>query len=438
MLDALLNIVAIIAIIAVGAFVIVLLSDLLISIIDGKNGIFFKRGNKNKEDLPERPKMVKYEIEEEKPEELVSEPVPQLTSSEPVKPQVEEPKEKEEFDFSTFVQEQPKQEKVESVSRKTNEDYVNEITEISKAILDDEEVALDDEEDEVEEESQDNNEDIEAMKKELEEQRKLIEQLVANQNKPEEVEEETEEVSEQVEEAVEEEPEVKEEAKEEVEEQTQATNEELEQMRKELEEQRKAYEELLNQKNQAEEQNKALLDEKENLEKALEEQNQTEEIVKPAETMDELTARLAILEERLKSNEKLLKANKKEFMPLYRINKSLDNDTKKLRRKEASVAKRKVLLYGVNNYVDIDEDKAKELSEELDLLEGLRLSVKDAKTVMEANKDRYPILEETNRILNQTVADIKSDIEDVKAKIEILNSENAGEDNEGTNNTDAE
>ena len=156
-------------------------------------------------------------------------------------------------------------------------------------------------------------------------------------------------------------------------------------------------------------------------------QNKEEDKVLPTESIEELTARLEMLEERLKANEKLLKANKKEYQPLFRIKKSLENDAKKLRRKEASVAKQKVMLYGVNNYVDIDEEKAKQLSEELDLLEGLRLSVKHCEDVMNANKDRYPILEQTHNILTATVADIKADIADVQAKIELIKSQSSEE-----------
>ena len=44
LLNVALQIVAIIAIIAVGAFIIVFLSDLLISVIDDHKGIFFRRG----------------------------------------------------------------------------------------------------------------------------------------------------------------------------------------------------------------------------------------------------------------------------------------------------------------------------------------------------------------------------------------------------------
>lgn len=139
--------------------------------------------------------------------------------------------------------------------------------------------------------------------------------------------------------------------------------------------------------------------------------------------LDALNDRLAKLQERLKVNERDLKANRKEYTPLARVNRSLKRDQEKLRRKEAVVARKKVLLYGVNNYVDIDEEKAKKLSEDLDLLDGLRLSVQHCEEVMEQNKDRFPILESTNRILVEQNKQIKDDIAEVKAAIEKLNNE---------------
>lgn len=139
--------------------------------------------------------------------------------------------------------------------------------------------------------------------------------------------------------------------------------------------------------------------------------------------IDALNDRLAKLQERLKINERDLKANRKEYNPLARVNRSLKRDQEKLRRKEAVIARKKVLLYGVNNYVDIDEEKAKKLSEDLDLLDGLRLSVQHCEEVMEQNKDRFPILESTNRILVEQNKQIKDDIAEVKAAIEKLNNE---------------
>ena len=107
-------------------------------------------------------------------------------------------------------------------------------------------------------------------------------------------------------------------------------------------------------------------------------------------------------------------------MPLAKIKKSYEKDKKKLRRKEALVAKQKVVLYGVNNYVDIDEEKAKKLAEDLDLLEGLRLSVQHCEEVMKANAERYPLLENSYNILVETNANIKADIEECQSKIAEL------------------
>ena len=73
----------------------------------------------------------------------------------------------------------------------------------------------------------------------------------------------------------------------------------------------------------------------------------------------------------------------------------------------------------------IDEEKAKKLSEDLDLLDGLRLSVQHCEEVMEQNKDRFPILEKTNQILVEQNQQIKDDIAEVEAAIAKLKGENA-------------
>ena len=157
-------------------------------------------------------------------------------------------------------------------------------------------------------------------------------------------------------------------------------------------------------------------------EEVVEEAKEEETVVIPASiystlTLEQLNARLEKLKERLKYNEKELKANRKEYMPLARVKKTLERDEQKLRRREAIVARKKVILYGVNNYVDIDEEKAKKLSEDLDLLDGLRLSVQHCEDVMATNKDRYPLLETTNQILVQVNRDLKDDIAEVQDAI---------------------
>ena len=145
---------------------------------------------------------------------------------------------------------------------------------------------------------------------------------------------------------------------------------------------------------------------------------------------EDYLARLAVEEDKLKLNEKELRACKKEFIPLRRVKKTLESDEKKLRRKEALVAKQKVVLYGVNNYSDIDEEKAKKLAEDLDHLDGLKLSVASCQEVMAKNAERYPLLEKMYNILSSQNEQIKANIERTKAELAKLRAKKDGTDGE--------
>lgn len=140
-------------------------------------------------------------------------------------------------------------------------------------------------------------------------------------------------------------------------------------------------------------------------------------------TLDELREKLAEAEERLKVTEKEFKQCKKEYTPLRRVWTTHEKDEKKLRRKEALVAKQKVILYGVNNYADIDEEKAKKLAEDLDLLDGLKLSVQHCEEVMKKNEERYPLLEKMYNVLSQRNEELKRDIAYYKEEIAKLEAE---------------
>lgn len=145
---------------------------------------------------------------------------------------------------------------------------------------------------------------------------------------------------------------------------------------------------------------------------------------------EDYLARLAVEEDKLKLNEKELRACKKEFLPLRRVKKTLESDEKKLRRKEALVAKQKVVLYGVNNYSDIDEEKAKKLAEDLDHLDGLKLSVASCQEVMAKNAERYPLLEKMYDILTKQNEQIKANIERTEAELAKLKAKKDGTDGE--------
>ena len=373
--SALVNVLAIIAIIIAGGFIIFFLGDLLLSILDPKT-------EDKKKAKEERPEVLKEEKKVEEPkfvpiEEVKPEPVQE--KEEEVKTVDEDLAEKERLELGYVeepkdsfadlraAEEEYRQNNLKTLEEKQNaakEEPADEDIDLNDFFFDDEDfnfgVQEDEEPEKVEEDKLDGQVSI------------FNEEAPASEEK---VEEKTEAVEENK-----------------VSEEAQA---EIDELRRELEEQKAEYEAL---KEQTEREKNKWQEERAALENLFETTENKEEFV-PMMTLKEYEARLEVLKERLKANEKDLKANKKEFLPLARVKKNLDNDKKKLRRREALVAKQKVVLYGVNNYVDIDEEKAKKLAEDLDLLDGLRLSVQHCEEVIAANKERYPILETTNRIL---------------------------------------
>lgn len=153
------------------------------------------------------------------------------------------------------------------------------------------------------------------------------------------------------------------------------------------------------------------------------------EVVKIDVTEDECVQKIEILEERLKNVKKDYKINLKEYRPLKKVMNDLERYQTKLRRKEAIVAKKKVALYGVNNYVDIDKEKAEKLANELELLDGLRLSVNHCEEVINANKDRFPILEHTNQILEDQIAHLEFDLAQAQETLKKIREKNGNGEN---------
>ncbi len=176
-----------------------------------------------------------------------------------------------------------------------------------------------------------------------------------------------------------------------------------------------SIDELLKQAESTEEPNK---------EEAVQEETKPETVEAPvvavSQTEQECLDRLAVLDERLKKAKREFRVNQKEYRPLKKMMTTLERDQAKLRRKEAQVANQKVALYGVNNYVDIDKEKAEKLANELEFLDGLRLSVQHCEDVVNANKDRFPILERTNNILTEQIASIEEDIATTNATLQKI------------------
>ncbi len=247
----------------------------------------------------------------------------------------------------------------------------------------------------------------------------LIKRLQEEQEAEEQEEDEEEPVEDEENEEVEEQPEEVEEVEEneEVDEEEPENNQEEEIARLEEEKQ-----ELLREKERYEQMCKELEDAKQKLLETV----RPEIVQVPVSSLEDLKARLADAEEKLKANEKDFKQCKKDFIPLNKVWKTHENDEKKLRRKEALVAKQKVVLYGVNNYADIDEEKAKKLAEDLDLLDGLKLSVQHCEEVMAKNEERYPLLKRMYEVLKRQNTELKDEIKSLKEQIAELE-ENEGE-----------
>ncbi len=145
-------------------------------------------------------------------------------------------------------------------------------------------------------------------------------------------------------------------------------------------------------------------------------------VEKPKFKKDYYENRLHILEQELKDAEKELKANNKEYAPLTKVKKAYERDSEKLRRKELVVAKQKVALYGVGNTnKKINPAKKEKLDENVRILKELKDSVFNCQQVIEQNKDRFPILEKNNKLLNKQIKRLQDDIASVNEAIDWYN-----------------
>lgn len=400
------NVVIILGIIIAGGFLIFFVGDLLLSIVDPKTDERRIKNKKrrdaekmnqdlNKEDPEVAEKVRKdekiaaflQENETKEPERLENGgyvevfnmdavPVPKTEEQEPVE-EDEDEEETEEAQEQEDEEEKRLREAREALERRKLEI----LRRLQENVEEEEEEAEEPAEEPTEEPAEESTDDL------FEEP---AEQLIDEST--EEAFEETEEpVVEEVEESVEEEP----------------VEDNLNEERKALEEEKLRYQELI---------------------KELEAKTEAISVAaaagaeaQPVLGKEEYQKRLEEKQEALAANEKELKECKKEFLPLDKVRRTLEKDEKRLRMKEIQVAKQQVLLYGVNNYTDIDSEKEAKLKEDLDLLDGLKKSVEHCKNVMQANKDRLPILEKMYNVLTKQNEEIKADIEhlnEVLAKFE--------------------
>lgn len=452
MFEAILNVLAILVLTVAAGFIILLLVDLILGCIDGKRGVIFFKNRKNTSKdneillsynkdvnlndsyyLQNNNQDLTLDFDKEYEKENVNEP----TNNIDLEKAAQEEKLVEEKNAELNVEEI--EEKVEEPETEVNDEFtfINKISPELEKELEEESKELDEDfdfadfDDDDDDEDDDDDQSIEEILKMIRERNVMARnKFLADEIDPDFEDEEDEEESfdEKIEEIKEEKEEIIESLEEVKEVENQANVQtEIDKLNEIIKELNAKIEEEQN-KN-AELENKAKL-EIENLKKEYEEKLVTEDDSVAPESLETLEVKLNELLERQKQNDKDLKLNKKEYMPLARIEKTLESDENKLRRREALVAKRKIVLFGVNNYVQ-DEEKERKLQEDLDLLEGLRMSVNHCKEVMDANKDRYPVLKRTNEILTRNAEQIENDIKEVEAKIvkakEAMDADNTGD-----------
>ncbi len=405
MLDVLLNVLAVIGIIIVGGFVVVFLGNLLLNVLDSES-----RSNKEKkEENNVQVEQITYSQMQTPPQQINYIEPESVNSTEYTDVDLRKAKEEEAAlngqnideayarlraeeeafrkEREKFIEEQKKAQEVK-VGNETTED----ISEIYKENI--EEIANE-------------SDDIDLDNIFFDEDEEIVEEP------QEEIEEESEEPALETEDT-------DEKAEEIVDEVTPIDDERVKELEAELAKQKAELEEYKRRVQEAEDK--------------LEEES-TEAQSDANLTLEEYEQRLETLTQRLKDNDKQLKSVKKEYLPLARVRKSLENDQKKLRRRESLVAKQRVILYGVNNFGDIDEEKAKKLEEDQELLDGLKASVAHCEEVLEKNKERLPILENTYNILVENSNNLKADIAETNAKIEELKNANADGDADNTDTT---
>ena len=422
--NAFVNVLAIIAIIVVAACVMIFLGDLLISIIDGKSGIFFKRNKKAKvEELEDEDDKSNYATREElaKLQEMYRNKETQSAPVVVVQPQPVQKNVTDDYlnnavpvDYDLAKKEEeimnakknrllvPKEEeKVESGI--TKDEILDQVDKVADEILSNYEA------------EKTNKQKIDDYAKELENYKIETslddvneEESNANTDNSKNDNNDNDDNGDDDGAILEPAPAPEKIVEKEVVKEVMVDNPEIVEENKKLQQQ---LEELRN-----------ALQEANNRASELEQEREEEKDAGPMiyTTVEDCEARLEILEERLRVAKKELKINDKEFKPLFKVRKNLNKYKEKLRRKEVSVARQKVVLYGVNNYVDIDKDRAEKLANDIELLDGLRLSVQDCENVVEASKDRYPILEQTNRLLKTNIADLEHDIETTTQVLEAL------------------
>lgn len=144
-------------------------------------------------------------------------------------------------------------------------------------------------------------------------------------------------------------------------------------------------------------------------------------LTKPAKEKSFYESQLEDLEAELKDAQKEYKKVSKDYLPIIRIKKAFDKDIIKFQKQSASIARQKVVLYGVRNNPKLTAEKKKKLDDDMKKFEELKDVIQTSENFLKANEKRLPDLERNYNLAIKHIKRLNQDIEDANNALNWYN-----------------
>lgn len=130
---------------------------------------------------------------------------------------------------------------------------------------------------------------------------------------------------------------------------------------------------------------------------------------------EELIIKIQNLETRLRAVNKSLRNNKKEYVPLIKAQKYINDNNDRFNRKSNNVAKLKAQL-SKPKYAD-DKEKLAKYDSEMEIYEQLRIDMTRNKEYLDLNASKIPILEKENATLTKQQTELENQLNILRTEL---------------------
>lgn len=127
--------------------------------------------------------------------------------------------------------------------------------------------------------------------------------------------------------------------------------------------------------------------------------------------------RLQKLEEEYRLSQKELKNVADQYFPILKIKETMDNDLLKLNKKEASVAKQKLALYGGKNASDVPSAKKEKIDKDMQMIKNLKERINTSTKYLQQNENRLPDLEKNYKLIQKNLVKMKDEMDVIKSSM---------------------